>query len=272
MTEKIQGKTGVFVPPDSQLSYVLSITLPQPTIRIKIPKVLVKAMQKRNLTSTENDEKGIRIKKKILAESKNSFRKKVGLVFSNLFGKNKSANSDSKGENSEVHGDGDGEGMKNSKNIVGKSEKITGKISTEDQSSNDGVQQMAAAETDEKQKERPKSRRTFPKRNDEMEQNTGKLNNVDGSTVGENGGNTVGPKGGNPKDLPWFRSTRQSSNRKPKIVRSMKNMSSVLVGGKSGKNELCKKRILMGVRCRPLNHSGKIEYDENGILLPEFSP
>ncbi|KAL7120060.1 hypothetical protein ACP275_02G099700 [Erythranthe tilingii] len=33
--------------------------------------------------------------------------------------------------------------------------------------------------------------------------------------------------------------------------------------------ELCKKRILMGEKCRPLNRSGALHYDEHGILLPE---
>lgn len=33
--------------------------------------------------------------------------------------------------------------------------------------------------------------------------------------------------------------------------------------------ELCKKRILMGVKCRPLNSSGILHYDHSGLLLPE---
>ncbi|XP_012837651.1 PREDICTED: uncharacterized protein LOC105958189 [Erythranthe guttata] len=33
--------------------------------------------------------------------------------------------------------------------------------------------------------------------------------------------------------------------------------------------ELCKKRILMGEKCRPLNRSGALHYDEHGVLLPE---
>ncbi|KAL7097041.1 hypothetical protein ACP275_10G117900 [Erythranthe tilingii] len=33
--------------------------------------------------------------------------------------------------------------------------------------------------------------------------------------------------------------------------------------------ELCKKRILMGEKCRPLNRSGALHYDEHGILLPD---
>lgn len=33
--------------------------------------------------------------------------------------------------------------------------------------------------------------------------------------------------------------------------------------------ELCKKKILMGEKCRPLHKSGTLHYDENGVLLPE---
>lgn len=33
--------------------------------------------------------------------------------------------------------------------------------------------------------------------------------------------------------------------------------------------ELCKKRILMGERCKPMNKSGVLQYDADGILLPE---
>ncbi|KAH0991829.1 hypothetical protein GBA52_003312 [Prunus armeniaca] len=37
-----------------------------------------------------------------------------------------------------------------------------------------------------------------------------------------------------------------------------------------GAQELCKKRILMGGKCRPLNLSGTLQYDENGILTTEI--
>ncbi|KAL7585007.1 hypothetical protein Lser_V15G46344 [Lactuca serriola] len=36
-----------------------------------------------------------------------------------------------------------------------------------------------------------------------------------------------------------------------------------------GRVELCKMRIIMGKRCRPLNVSGALHYDEDGILVPE---
>ena len=37
----------------------------------------------------------------------------------------------------------------------------------------------------------------------------------------------------------------------------------------NGELVLCKKRIPMGERCRPLGFSGILQYDKDGILLPE---
>lgn len=37
----------------------------------------------------------------------------------------------------------------------------------------------------------------------------------------------------------------------------------------NGGEELCKKRILMGERCKPINRSGVLKYDGDGILVPE---
>lgn len=37
----------------------------------------------------------------------------------------------------------------------------------------------------------------------------------------------------------------------------------------TGEEELCKKRILMGERCKPVNRSGILHYDGDGVLLPE---
>uniref|UniRef100_A0A7N0ZU11 Uncharacterized protein n=1 Tax=Kalanchoe fedtschenkoi TaxID=63787 RepID=A0A7N0ZU11_KALFE len=33
--------------------------------------------------------------------------------------------------------------------------------------------------------------------------------------------------------------------------------------------ELCKRRILMGVKCKPFNASGKLHYDRDGVILAE---
>ncbi|EEF49926.1 hypothetical protein RCOM_1434180 [Ricinus communis] len=41
---------------------------------------------------------------------------------------------------------------------------------------------------------------------------------------------------------------------------------------RGGGVELCKKRILMGGKCRPLNNSGTLQYDKDGVLLPDIIP
>lgn len=34
-------------------------------------------------------------------------------------------------------------------------------------------------------------------------------------------------------------------------------------------NELCKRRILMGMKCKPVNASGKLHYGQDGVILHE---
>ncbi|XVF57548.1 hypothetical protein PTKIN_Ptkin06aG0214700 [Pterospermum kingtungense] len=287
MAEKIQAKPGVFVPPNKQLSsYVISITFPQPVIRIRIPNVLVKALKRRNQSSTigENGEKGSKNKTKHKATSKKGLRNKVGSAVSTLFGKNnkKSAETDSKGGNGGV----DDEEMKKLKEMVERvdmgPEKITEKTTGED-GLKDGVQPVMAIAATDQRKERPKSCRTYPKKNALNNEKTRNVqdgatvvNNVDSSVVarvGDKGPKTVVKQAENSNDLTRFRpKSTVSSNGKPKNAWSVKRMSSALVRGKSEKHELCKKRILMGVKCRPLNHSGRIQYDQNGVLVPDIVP
>ncbi|XWS30323.1 hypothetical protein CRYUN_Cryun24cG0107200 [Craigia yunnanensis] len=263
-------------------------------------------MQRRNQSRSENDENDSKIKNKYWATSTKSFRNKVGSMFSNVFGKKKSREIDSKGENGhEVHSNGDDEEMKKLKNMVERvdmeSEKITRKNSEDNV--HDGGKQMALAtgfgmsakemlEDGDEGKEKPKSRRTYSKtlsKRNGLKLIKGKINNVDDSIVdntdlsvacvGEKGANIFGTKrivslkqAENSNDLPGFRSKTLTSHRKLKTAGSIKKMISVQMGGKSEKQELCKKRILMGGKCRPLNHSGIIHYDENGVLLPEIIP
>ncbi|KAK1401736.1 hypothetical protein POM88_001341 [Heracleum sosnowskyi] len=59
----------------------------------------------------------------------------------------------------------------------------------------------------------------------------------------------------------------------------MRRMRSIKMKEREGKSEteeenqeLCKKRILMGGKCKPLNESGVLHYDQNGIFLPEDVP
>ncbi|KAH0908616.1 hypothetical protein HID58_031937 [Brassica napus] len=49
---------------------------------------------------------------------------------------------------------------------------------------------------------------------------------------------------------------------RPGLVFPVKKMTSG-----NGDEELCKKRILMGERCKPINRSGVLQYDGDGILV-----
>lgn len=193
MTEQTREKYGVFVSPKRHHSYVVTITLPQPTIRIKIPRVFVKAVQSRRSQSlSENGGKSMK-----------RHWKKVGSMFSKVFGKKKTvAKTDSKAEseNFELHSDDDDE---NDSSIV------------------DDIDPTVACNVGEKS----------------------------GNTINGRKGIVCMEKTGSFNGSASFRSnTRKSFHGKLKTAWWMKKM-----GRKTEKIELCKKRILMGGKCRPLD-------------------
>ncbi|EOA23038.1 hypothetical protein CARUB_v10003806mg [Capsella rubella] len=51
--------------------------------------------------------------------------------------------------------------------------------------------------------------------------------------------------------------------------RLMKTRRQRSLSESKGEEELCKKRILMGERCKPINKSGVLQYGGDGILLPD---
>lgn len=85
-------------------------------------------------------------------------------------------------------------------------------------------------------------------------------------------------RSGDGENLPSVISRNLSSWRKLKVGNLGDKKLSRWFRGESeeeedeGGEELCKKRILMGEKCRPLNFSGILKYDQNGILLPELLP
>ncbi|KAA3476082.1 bromodomain adjacent to zinc finger domain protein 2B-like [Gossypium australe] len=212
MTEKTHENFGVFFPPKLHHSYVVTITLPQPTIRIKIPRVFIKAVQsRRNQSVSENGSKSMK-----------KHWKKVGSMFSKVFGKKKTvAKSYSKAESEsfELHSNGD-----------------------------DG-------DGDDDDGEMEKLKNMFER----VENESSIVDEIDPNVAcnaGEKSGNTInGRKGivrmkktGSFDGLASFRSnTRRSFHGKLKTAWWMKKM-----GRKTEKIELCKKRILMGGKCRPL--------------------
>ncbi|KAF2536111.1 hypothetical protein F2Q68_00018815 [Brassica cretica] len=52
-------------------------------------------------------------------------------------------------------------------------------------------------------------------------------------------------------------------------LKTRRRRRSVSFSEGNGDEELCKKRILMGERCKPINRSGVLQYDGDGILVPE---
>ncbi|KAM7474191.1 hypothetical protein LguiB_021434 [Lonicera macranthoides] len=63
------------------------------------------------------------------------------------------------------------------------------------------------------------------------------------------------------------RKIRRGRSMRKKVVKQSKERENEEV--ERQEDELCKKRILKGVKCRPLNLSGDLHYDRNGVLLPE---
>ncbi|KAE9618943.1 hypothetical protein Lalb_Chr02g0148001 [Lupinus albus] len=57
---------------------------------------------------------------------------------------------------------------------------------------------------------------------------------------------------------------------KRKVTKQSKKKGDKYGNKERGEEELCKKRILMGVKCKPLSSSGILRYDEDGIFLPEI--
>lgn len=63
-----------------------------------------------------------------------------------------------------------------------------------------------------------------------------------------------------------YRKIRRGRSMRKKVVKQSEEKENE---EERGEDELCKKRILKGVKCRPLNLSGDLHYDRNGVLLPE---
>ncbi|MBA0554872.1 hypothetical protein Golob_013947 [Gossypium lobatum] len=245
MAAKIHERNGVLVSQNSHFSYVLSITLPQPTIRIKIPKVLVKAMQRRNHGRREND----------AIHKKESFRKKVGSMASSVFGKNNNSPEAASDEammklkkmieslDMESEKNGEDEYVFNDGVMV----LVDEKEMVEAEEGDEGKEELAmVVEAGNERKERLRLLQTYSK----------KISNVGNDDSGvvcvddNEGKGTHGMKEGNgSNDMTWSQSRRQ----KPKIAWLVKRITEKVVGVKSKEEEVWRKRILMGEKCKPLN-------------------
>lgn len=243
MAAKIHEKNSVLVSQNSHFSYVLSITLLQQTIRIKIPKVLAKAVKRRNHGRCEND----------AIHKKKGFRKKVGSIVSRVFGKNNNSP------------EAASEAMMKLKKMIESLDMESEENGEDEYVLNDGVmvlvdEKETEAEDGDEGKEEPEmvveAGNERKERSRLLQTESKKISNVGNDDSGvvcveDNGGKgTLGMKEGNgSNDMTWSQSRRQ----KPKIAWSVKRLTEMVVGVKSKEEEVWRKRILMGEKCKPLN-------------------
>ncbi|KAF2307285.1 hypothetical protein P3X46_005530 [Hevea brasiliensis] len=276
-------------------SYFSSITISQTKIRIKIPKLLAKTMQKRGNDRTRG--------------KKNKWEK-VSSIFSSAFNSNKLPRTYSKVQISDVHDRDQEDGL-----AVAEA-----KISIKDESDGTGDQSPLSKsysfkeplEIEDGEQKRPnkenipnnrqprkadkslKMSLSFSRLFHKRANNAGGCQNTsDQNGVGRISDVVIGEQAST-RSLARVPSTRNISDtvnlpRVPSRILTCRwnfEMSQSLTKftsrqGNEGKpsetedrdgKELCKKRILMGEKCRPLSFSGILEYDRDGILLPDIIP
>lgn len=259
----------------STLSYIISIPIPQSKLRIRIPKVLMKTMQKRVHKDVDahdhdrGDHEQSRNKKKW---SEKLLLRKAGCIFTNInvFGNKKSSPENAASK------DGRNNVVKDVRGLCHRGNGIEAKKTLEGDD-----------EDSEEVRSEPSPRESLPLAylfNEEKNMNF----NVKGKAIfgcsnkdddiGANGLKVVGESSRHLIRVPSRISTSRS-RRKLRIAVFVRKIESkkceehsaaaAAAREESGGHELCKKRILMGSKCKPLNLSGTLQYDNNGILLPE---
>ncbi|KAG6773143.1 hypothetical protein POTOM_020400 [Populus tomentosa] len=260
---------------------VFSITIPQPEIRIRIPKLLAKTMQRRSNGCTTDHTKA---KKERVIKPASLLSKKVGAFFSSVFGKKKPPKACSK-----VHKNGDGY--------------LAFGVALRP-ASPEYYALKKLLEIEEEEEEEPKVEKrentpctaadnylkvSFPflsffSRYTSLGFFRGKINTGNGwnhNLLGGGGMSDTLTEGKDCSSNLLRNSSRVLSTRlqKLKMAGSFAKTAMRQIGAISEQvreerreecgEELCKKRILMGEKCKPLNFSGSLHYDEDGILLPE---
>ncbi|KAJ0080133.1 hypothetical protein Patl1_22309 [Pistacia atlantica] len=218
----------------SHFSYFFSMNISQSRVRVKIPKVVLKTMQRRSTREDESfkdandnggDDDDGKIKKRVAP--KKLLPVKVGRVFLDFFRRKKSSKEE------------------RSCSANGENRRVCRK----------NVFDLA----DEKETER--------------------LKKVETEEMGNNRTAVVIGRQESSLSLPRVPSRIMMTRQRLKMARSMRkkpvNLGSRETDQEDGERsgqELCKKRILLGGKCRPLNYSGTLQYDKDGVLLPEIIP
>ncbi|KAF9669877.1 hypothetical protein SADUNF_Sadunf13G0010200 [Salix dunnii] len=287
--------------PNSQRCNVSSITIPEPKIRIRIPKLLAKTMQRRSDDCiTDHLDDHTRAKKERVVQPKSLLPEKFGLFFSSVFGKKKSPKASSK-----VHKNGDGY----KSDVAGLDDGLYDGDQPFEVAAKSPLHLLEEEEEEGEEHGKPtiERRENKPSRAADMylkvsipflsffKKYTGlnffRAKTITDHTVLRRQGTSHNlPSGVRMSDTPAGRqesssnllinpSRVPSTDQKLRMASFSGNTSSSKIGGKPGQtgeesreesgDELCKKRILMGEKCKPLNLSGSLHYDEDGILLPE---
>ncbi|KDP23428.1 hypothetical protein JCGZ_23261 [Jatropha curcas] len=274
-------------------SYLFSITISQPKIRIKIPKLLAKTMQKRSNGASNIDH--VKEKKKKWG--------KFGSIFSSIFNTKKSPKVQRNDDDniSTDHQTGPSEAK-----ILKRVDQYFAVLDDHDSSSSTSYSfnRLLQIEDEEEEKRSNKEKkgksnkqpnkaekhlkvspslsRLFRKSTSCNNFIKSKNHNISPTNVGKIAEAVVG---GQASRVAFNRSTSDTMNlqqapsristthRKLKMAQSSSNQETSEREDRGGEQqELCKKRILMGEKCRPLSYSGTLQYDKDGTLLPDAIP
>ncbi|PON89540.1 hypothetical protein TorRG33x02_146840 [Trema orientale] len=242
-------------------SYLISITIPQPKIRIKIPKLVANTMRKPfyygERSNCKDESPKTKTKTKTTSFSKPRkllFSTKVGSIFNGVFFRNK----------------------KQQHNPPGDTTSSRRRSSTDNCLDSENPEEFSRENSGSTVKEEERKKRwNAPTMACKLTRKV--LLPVSKKKVGVGNGNGVsscvmvtGRRGRSGK-LTRVSCRAVQSRGSLRKLRVEKLVTEERDGTGSGV-ELCKKRILMGGKCKPLNISGTLQYDQNGILRPDPEP
>ncbi|KAA8536787.1 hypothetical protein F0562_029265 [Nyssa sinensis] len=265
------------MPTNPPLSYYVSIAMPQPNIKVKMPKLLMKSKQGRNHECNDSADVDHSRKKKKWAQTRRFLPKKVGSIMHSVFGNKKSQEMCSSNcENKVVHNDCDGfkQSITESERVVEEDDltkNLNGKTDSKMSDQPHLLKEILEVENNEKGKQESVMADKQPLKVSLSlscffnKKTKGKMNRTDSfscSKRGDSSGNRVIGKQESSSNFSRVASSRQNGCRKIRRAKSVRKKVTKKVNEESeqGDEELCKKRILMGEKCRPLNLSGTLQY------------
>ncbi|KAL2469120.1 uncharacterized protein Fot_50696 [Forsythia ovata] len=244
--------------------HLISISLPQPKIRVKFPKLLMKSMHRRNHRGSNESN----VDQKKASKNGDFLRKRIGFIILNACGSGKAQEMCSSCDQPKETGNAGDSNLKNSGPFVtqdvtfSKSHSCDEILEAKESAVLEEKVHGEKSGEDKKLVKMPtkiskfiRNRLGFPFRKWKLDE---KING---------GARQINCS----KNLNEIRRVKPNYER----IRSGKRVSEKVIKQDHGEEEerseveLCKKRILMGEKCRPLNMSGALHYDTDGVLLPE---